>query len=136
ELSPDTGASLHRSGTFAAQQVVRCQQLPLPHVLAKGRRPVVNDVGRVPSQRFHHAVVAPAPALQRQLEFPPRHVPEDVQWNVMLPAQPLVLVVGQALPLWGLYASPSSSSPAPSSPSASLGLISPAASKPSKILSM
>src|SRR5690606_27112077 len=126
----------HRPGTFAAQQVVRRQQLPLSHVLAKRRRPVVDDVGRVPGQRLHQTVIPPAPALQRQLKFPPRHVPKDVQRDVVLPAQPLVLVIGQALPLWGLYASPSSSSPAPSSSSASLGLISPAASKPSKILSM
>src|SRR5690606_20781842 len=136
ELPPDTGASLHRSGTFAAQQVVRRQQLPLLDVLAKGRRPVVNDVGRVPGQCFHHVVVAPAPALQRQLEFPPRHTPKDAQRDVVLPAQPLVLIVGQTLPLGGRYASPSSLSPPVSSSSASLGLISPAASKPSKILSM
>src|SRR5690606_34000202 len=115
---------------------MRCEHFPLLDVLAKGRRPVVDDVGRVPGQRFHQTVISSAPALQRQLKFPPRHTPKDVQRDVVLPAQPLVLVVGQALPLWGLYASPSSSSPAPSSSSASLGLISPAASKPSKILSM
>src|SRR5690606_24012567 len=115
---------------------MRCQQFPLPHVLAKGRRPVVDDVGRVPGQRLHQTVIPPAPALQRQLKFPPRHVPKDVQRDVVLPAQPLVLVVGQALPLWGLYASPSSSSPASSPLSGSLGLISPAASKPSNTLSM
>src|SRR5690606_1223148 len=125
ELPPDTGAGLHRPGTFAAQQVMRCQQLPLLDVLAKGRRPVVDDVGRVPGQRLHQTVIPPAPALQRQLKFPPRHAPKDVQRDIVLPAQPLVLIVGQTLPLWGLYASPSSSPPASSSPSASLGLISP-----------
>src|SRR5690606_32419250 len=136
ELSPDTGAGLHRLGTLTAQQVVWCQQLPPPHVLAKGRRPVVDDVGRVPGQRFHQAVIPPAPALNGQREFPPRHAPKDVQRDVVLPAQPLVLVVGPALPLRGLYASPSSSSPPMSSSSASLGLISLAASRPAKILSM
>src|SRR5690606_31542503 len=136
ELSPDTGASLHRPWAFTAQQVVRRQQLPPPHVLAKSGRPMVDDVGRVPSQRFHQAVIPPAPALQCQLEFPPSHAPKDVQRDVMLPAQPLALVIGQTLPLRGLYASPSSLSPPVSSSSASLGLISPAASRPSKILSM
>src|SRR5690606_53932 len=50
ELSPDTGAGLHRPGTFTAQQVVRCQHLPLLDVLAKGRRPVVDDPSRVSRQ--------------------------------------------------------------------------------------
>src|SRR5690606_22585089 len=115
---------------------MRCEHFPLLDVLAKGRRPVVDDVGRVPGQRFHHVVVAPASALQRQLEFPPCHAPKHIERDIVLPAEPLVLVIGQALPLRGLYASPSSSPPAPASPSASLGLISPAASRPSKILSM
>src|SRR5690606_30959226 len=136
ELSPDTSTCLHRSGTFATQQVVRRQHLPLPHVLAKGRRPMVNDVGRVPGQRFHYVIVASASAIQRELELPPRHAPKGIKRNVMLPAQPLVLVVRQALPLLGRYASPSSFPPMSASPSESLGLISPAASRPSKILSM
>src|SRR5690606_35075731 len=114
---------------------MRCQHLPLPHVLAKGGRPVVDDIGRVPGQRFHHTVVTSASALQREFKLPPSHTPKHTERNVMLPAQPLVLVVGQALPLRGLYASPSSLSPSVSSP-ASWGLISPAASRPSKILSM
>src|SRR5690606_6700284 len=123
-------------GTFAAQQVVRRKHLSLLDVLTKRRRPVIDDVGRVPGQRFHQTVIPPEPALNGQREFPPRHAPKDIKRDVVLPAEPLVLVVGQTLPLRGLYASPSSSSPASASPSASLGLISPAASRPSKILSM
>src|SRR5690606_12411484 len=133
ELSPDTGAGLHRPGTFTAQQVVRCQHLPLLDVLAKGRRPVVDDPSRVSRQHFHLPVESALAALQRQPELMSGHRPELIQRDVMLPAQPLVLVVGDALPRGGAYASPSSSSPASSS---SLGLISPAASRPSKILSM
>src|SRR5690606_32641658 len=98
ELPPDTGASLHRSGTFAAQQVVRRQQLPLLDVLAKGRRPVVDDVGRVPGQRFHEVDVRPASTLHGQPQFTPRHRPELVQRDVMLPTQSLVLVIGDTLP--------------------------------------
>src|SRR5690606_33391451 len=103
---------------------------------AKGGRTVVDQPRGMSRQHFHLPVESPPTALQRELELPPRHAPKGIKRDVVLPAQPLVLVVGQALPLWGLYASPSSSSPAPSSSSASLGLISPAASKPSKILSM
>src|SRR5690606_20699520 len=112
ELSPDTGTGLHRLGTLTAQQVVWRQQLPPPHILAKGGRPVIDDINRVPGQRFHQAIMSPAPALQRQLEFLPSHAPKHIERNVVLPAEPLVFVVGQALPLRGLYASPSSSSPA------------------------
>src|SRR5690606_27982911 len=136
ELSPDTGAGLHRPGTFTAQQVVRCQQLPPLDVLAKGGSSMVDQPRRMSRQQFHLPVESPPTALQRQPELMPGHRPELIQRDVMLPAQPLVLVVGQALPLRGLYASPSSLSPPVSSSSASLGLISPAASRPSKILSM
>src|SRR5690606_23648733 len=73
ELSPDTGTGLHRLGTLTAQQVVWRQQLPPPHILAKGGRPVIDDISRVPGQHFHQAIMPPAPALQRQLEFLPSH---------------------------------------------------------------
>src|SRR5690606_11695118 len=111
---------------------MRRQHLPLPHVLAKGRRPVVNNVGRVPGQRFHHAIVASASALQRELEPSPSHAPKHTERDVVLPAQPLVLIIGKSLSLLGLYTSPSSPSPASSPLSGLLGLISPAASRPSK----
>src|SRR5690606_30444441 len=137
ELPPDTGASFCRPRpVVSSKQLLRGEHLALSNVLAKGWRPVVDDVGRVPSQRFHLPVESPLTALQRELELPPRHAPKNVQRDVMLPAQPLVLVVGQALPLRGLYASPSSLSPPVSSSSSSLGLISPAASNPSNTLSM
>src|SRR5690606_27458343 len=115
-------------------------------VLAKGGRPVVDDVGRVPGQRFHEVVVPPASTLHGQPQFTPRHGPELVQRDVMLPTQSLVLVIGDTLPRGGAYASPSSSSPASSSssPAASSSsslasslprLMSSAASKASKMRS-
>src|SRR5690606_5806044 len=94
ELTPDAGASLHRPGTLTAQQVVRCQHLPLSHVLAKGGRPVVDDPRRMSRQHLHLPVESPPTTLQRELELPPRHTPKGIKRDVVLPAQPLVLVIG------------------------------------------
>src|SRR5690606_1091135 len=49
ELPPDTGASFCRPRpVVSSKQLLRGEHLALPNVLAKGRRPVVDDVGRVP----------------------------------------------------------------------------------------
>src|SRR5690606_8017644 len=118
---------------------MRCEHFPLLDVLTKRRRPVIDDVGRMPGQRFHEVVVPPASTLHGQPQFTPRHGPELVQRDVMLPTQSLVLVIGDTLPRGGAYASPSSSSPASSSSSplaSSLPrLMSSAASKASKMRS-